>query len=230
MDNADLKALIAAIDAQDLESIARLVLNNPEQKCAHTFFAGATWLGYAAGRGKLISCKALVSAGADVNQGCKRENVAPICNAAGGGHSEVVDYLLRSGARLDVSASVTNPLMWAVTHWQQADDVSIVTMLLTAGIDSTVKYPYSGRTKLKKPLDATAKSFLWGTPAKAGVIAAWNAGDDEIRMRSLLEEAMAAADSHLDRYKYGTKKLLEMRTKRERSMQKAIAAAKATRF
>lgn len=219
------KPLIEAIKREDVESIARLFELDPEQKHAHTFFGGSTWLGYAAGQGKLQAVKALVSFGVDVNQGSSRENVAPICNAAGNGHFEIVEYLLASGSRLDITASVVNPLIWAVTDWHRAKDTTIVKLLLKAGIDSVVEYPYSGRTKTKKPLNAISKSLLWGTPIKAGTIAAWNAAGNYDRARELLEAAMVAAGTHVVRNRCGKEKLAEMQRKEEQSLQKALDAA-----
>lgn len=224
------RAIVDAIRREDCDEILRLFNSHPEQKQWHTPFGSATWLGYAAGEGRIAAVKVLVLAGVDVNRGSARENVAPICNAAGSGSSETVDYLLTCGAHLDTSTSVTNPLIWTATDWRHADDTSVVKLLLKAGIDSTVTYPHSGRTKTKQPLDATAKCFLWGTPSKAGTIAAWNARGDAGRARHLLEAAMAAADTHLERYPYGSKKRAEMSKKREVSLLKAVEAALEAEF
>lgn len=224
------RSIIDAINREDCSEIFRIFDAHPEQKQWHTPFGGATWLGYAAGEGRISAVKALTRAGLDINQGSTRDNIAPICNAAGSGHTEIVDYLLACGAHLDTSKSVTNPLIWTATDWRNADDTSIVKLLLKGGIDSTVYYPYSGRTKTKQPLDAIAKSLLWGTPAKAGTIAAWNARGNSDRVRPMLEAAMAAADTHLGKYPYGAKKRAEMGAKREISLQKAEQAAFAAKF
>lgn len=138
------RAIIDAIKREDCDEILRLFNSHPEQKRWHTPFGGATWLGYAAGQGRFEVVRALVLAGADVNQGSARENVAPICNAAGNASFEIVEYLLACGAKLNTSSSVVNPLIWTATDWHHADDTSIVRLLLKAGIDSTVAYPYSG--------------------------------------------------------------------------------------
>lgn len=229
MEPTVVRSLLEAIKLEDSGLIARLLEQHHDLVRAYSPFGGSTWLGYAAGEGKLHSVKALLAAGADVNQGSQRDNVAPICNAAGRGHRSVVEHLLSCSARLDTSTSIANPLIWAVTHWERADDTDIVKLLLSAGIDSTVKYPYSERTKFKMPLDAMGKALLWGTPAKAGVIAAWTATGEE-QIRELLENAMIAADTHLERYRYGDAKLAEMSHKREMSLQKAIDTALATVF
>jgi ankyrin repeat protein len=172
----------------------------------------------------------MVMAGLDVNQGCKKENVMPICRAAGYGHYEVVQYLIDCGADLSISTSVENPLFWAVTDWKNAVDTQIVKALLIAGIDTTAKYSYKSKTKNKKDLDAMAKAFLYGTPVKAGVIAAWNAKESNIEVDAILNEAMNTADSHLPSYKYGEKKAKENEQIRERSLRKAIEIALSTNF
>ena len=220
----DVRKIIDAINEEDSKQIASFFQKYPDQKRAYTFFAGKTWLGYAAGQGKIAAVRSLVMAGLDVNQGCKRDNVNPICDAAQG-HLDIVQYLLGCGAKLDVSTPLTNPLFWAVRHWEQADDTEIVLLLLKAGIDCTVKYKYKSRTKNKRDLDAIATAFLWGTPVKAGVIAAWNAKGNKSKIKNLLKDAMEAADSHVANYKYGEKKLEEIAKKRMQSLDKAMESA-----
>lgn len=219
------RSILDAIKREDCSDILRLLDSNPDQKHWHTPIGGATWLGYAAGEGKIKAVKTLLLAGVDVDQGSDKDNIAPICNATGNGFFDIVEYLIECGAKLNTSTSISNPLMWAVTDWRHADDTSIVSLLLKAGIDSTVAYPYSGRTKTKQPLDATAKSLLWGTPAKAGTIAAWNAQGDEQRIRQLLEHAMTAADTHQTKYAYSSKKIAEMKNKRVNSFKRAVEVA-----
>lgn len=220
----DVKEIISAIKEENSQEIISFFNKYPDQKHAHTFFAGQTWLGYAAGQGKILAVQTLVMSGLNVNQGSKIDNVKPICNAAHG-HTNIVRYLLSCGAELDVSAPLTNPLFWAVRHWQQADDAEIVKLLLKSGIDSTIKYEYKSRTKSKKDLDATATAFLWGTPVKAGVIAAWNAKRSNTKIQNLLEEAQVAAYSHAANYKFGEKKLKEIEQQRTRCLKLAMESA-----
>jgi Ankyrin repeats (3 copies) len=225
MDPATHRSFRDAVKVDDVGTIGYLLQEYPDAIRAHMPAFDETWLGYAAGEGKLRCVKALVAAGADVNLASQRDSIAPICRAAGRGHRDVVGFLLSCDAVLNVSSSITNPLMWAVTHWEKAEETEIVKMLLRAGINSTVKYAFSGRTKTKMPLDAIGKSLLWGTPSKAGVVAAWNAKGNESECRKLLSAAMIAADSHVTRHKCGTKKLAEITLKREASLQKAIESA-----
>lgn len=225
-----IKEIIEAIDNEDCEQLISIFEEFPEQKSAHTFFAGSTWLGYAAGEGKLRSVKALVEIGLDINQGCKRDNATPICNAAGSGALDVVEYLLNCGAQLNVSSSLENPLIWAVTDWENAEEIEIVKALLKAGIDISTKYQYKSKTKDKKDLDAIAKSLQNGTPTKAGVIAAWKAKGEEAQIKSLLLEAMDAADSHSANYNYGDEKLKEIAKIRTESLNKALQSALSVEF
>lgn len=208
----DVKEIINAIKEENTQEIISFFNKHPEQKRAYTFFAGKTWLGYAVGQGKISVVKTMVMAGLDVNQGCKRDNVKPICDAAHG-HTDIVQYLLSCGAELDVSAPLTNPLFWAVRHWEQADDTETVVLLLKSGIDSTIKYEHKSRTKNKADLDAAATAFLWGTPAKAGIIAAWNAKGNKEQIEKLIKEAEIAAHSHVANYKFGEEKLKKLSSK-----------------
>jgi len=220
------KEIIKAIKEGNCEELVRIFHDHPEQVNAYTFFAGKTWLGYAAGQGKIKSVQALVDLGLDINQGCKRENVTPICDAAGNGHLEIVQYLLNRGAELNVSSPLENPLIWAVADWNNAEDTKIVEALLKAGIDTNVTYKYTSRTNKKEDLDVIAKAFQCGTPVKAGVIASWNAKGNSSKIEEILNNAMAAADSHEANYNYGEKKLAEMARVRAGSLEKAMAAAR----
>jgi ankyrin repeat protein len=219
-----LEQMARAINLGDREEVLGIVSAHPEQRYAHTLFCGTTWLGYAAGQGNLAAVKALVEAGADVNQGGKYESTAPICWAAKG-HEDVVRFLLEQGARLDTASPIVNPLFWAVSHWQKADQTEIVLMLLRAGIDSRAAYPYKSRKKAKADLDAVSKAFLWGTPIKAGVVAAWNCRSRPEDVRAVLEAAQLASLSHVPQRKLSPEKQSQLDEKVNRILETAYDSA-----
>ena len=216
-----------AIDQGDREAILALVSAHPETLHEYTFFCGKTWLGYAAGQGALTAVRTLVEAGADVNQGGKYESTAAICWAAKG-HEDVVRFLLEQGARLDTATQAANPLFWAVSHWEKPDQTEIVLMLLRAGIDSRVIYPYKSRKKPKAGLDAVSKAFLWGTPTKAGVVAAWNCRHRPEEIRSVLEAAQLASSTHVPQIKLSPEKKIQQDEKIRLLLEKAYDAAMRT--
>lgn len=172
--------IIDAIKGEDCEAIRKIFESNPEQRTVHTFIGGQTWLGYACQLGKLNAAQALVQVGSDVDAGDKRDGAGPICSAADNGHYELVEYLLRCGAKLDVSTSARNPLFAAII----GRSVRIVRLLLEAGIDSGARY----RSETMKDMDAVAFALMRGEKECAEAIALWNAnGDEEIAKAALVE-------------------------------------------
>ncbi|WP_164156003.1 ankyrin repeat domain-containing protein [Sandarakinorhabdus rubra] len=182
-----LPALIAeAVNASDLPAIRQLFTDHPEQLHAQTFFAGQTWLGYAAQKGQLAVVETLAALGADINQG-DREGARPIVSAARFGHANVAGWLLSQGALLDTDVSVRNPLFGAIT----GQSPSIVRMLLAAGIDAGVRYHDTWAD-----LDALAFALLRGEAECAALIADHlSAGNVALRVR-LLAEADTIAETN----------------------------------
>lgn len=189
MTNTTLPILIAdAIDSENRESIVNLFSENPEQKSVHTFFGGQTWLGYAAEKGKLESAKTLLNIGLEVNAGDKREGSPAISSAAASGHLEIVDFLLKSGATMDVSTSVRNPLFAAIV----GRSPKIVGLLLESGVDSKVRY----NSKTMKEMDAVAFALMRGEAECARLIALWNSNGDEEAADASLAEADKIAEKN----------------------------------
>lgn len=178
--------IIDAIKNDDVDGLRALMSENPEQLTWNTFFAGQTWLGYAASNGKLSSMAILVELGADINQGDHRENVKPICAAACNNQVEAVKLLLKQGALLDTETSVQNPLFSAVV----GRSATIARLLLEAGIDYSVRY----NSRTMKNMDAIAFALMRGEKQCAHTIAYWMAGDDETKVHSLLQEADEIAE------------------------------------
>lgn len=177
--------IVDAIREEDCEAIENLFNRNPDQITAYTFVGGQTWLGYACQIGKLNSVKALIQIGLDINAGDKLDGSAPICSAADNAHSGIVEYLLSCGAKLDVSASVRNPLFAAIV----GRSAKIVRLLLEAGIDTSARY----NSKTMKDMDAVAFALMRGERECAEVIALWNANGDEALAREALEKATIIA-------------------------------------
>lgn len=173
--------IIDAINAEDLDCLQDLIRKNPDQIRWNTPFAGATWLGYAASKGKLDTMKLLVKLGADVNQGDHREGVKPICSAACNDQFEAVQYLVTAGSVLDTVLSVQNPLFSAII----GRSPRITKFLLESRMDSTIKYD----SKTMKNMDAIAFALMRGEKECARIIADWNAGGDTVLADQLITEA-----------------------------------------
>lgn len=178
--------IIEVIKNDDVDALRALIASDPKQLTWHTPFAGETWLGYAASKGKLGSMALLVELGADVNQGDHRENVKPICSAASNNQLEAVEFLLSRGATLDTEVSVQNPLFSAII----GRSPRIVNQLLQAGINYSVRY----NTPTMKNMDAIAFALMRGENECARAIAFWVAGGKEVEISSILKEAAAIAE------------------------------------
>ncbi|MBB3142760.1 ankyrin repeat domain-containing protein [Halomonas organivorans] len=177
-----------AIKSQDLEKLASLFSEHPEQVNRIIPLGRQTWLGYAASREKPRVVKYLIDIGVDVNKGDERDGRKPICNAASKGNYDIVKCLLDAGTVLDVSASVRNPLFGAITSRSPA----ITQLLLEAGIDSTARY----NSDTMKNMDAVAFALMWGDKESARLIALRNAKGDEKMAVKALEEADKIAEEN----------------------------------
>lgn len=180
--------IIDVIKSEDCENITNLFNSHPEYLTFFTPFGGQTWLGYAAQLGKLAAVKVLIKLGIDVNIGDRFDDGKPICSAAANNHYEVVEYLLTQGAILDVSLSVRNPLFAAIV----GRSPQIVSLLLNAGIDSTVRYD----SPTMRNMDAVAFALMRGETECAELVALWNAkGDSVVAAAALLEADSIAEDN-----------------------------------
>lgn len=178
--------IVESIRSEDCGAIERLLHENPEQMVAFTPIGGQTWLGYAAQLGKLEAVKTLVKLGLDMNKGDKHDGDSPIGSAAANDHYDVVEYLLRAGAVMDVSLSVRNPLFAAIV----GRSPQIVRLLLEAGVDSQVRYT----SETMKDMDAVAFALMRGELECARTIALWNAKGDEERTNASMIEADRIAE------------------------------------
>jgi uncharacterized protein len=192
--NKSIHTLVAeAVRSGDVLQINALFQMRPD--CVDDGLLGG-WLNYAAHEGNCLVVKYLIDRGFDINEGDKYENVGPLTNACSGGHYEIVKYLLDHGAKIDVSASVRNPLFAIIIEsvkqsmnrsWgpSTGEAPQIVRLLLERGLDSTVRY----NSKTMKNMDAVAFATMMGAHDLAHIIALWNAGGDETKAEGALEEA-----------------------------------------
>ncbi len=175
-----------AIRHHDMDALRQLFREYPEQLNAHTFFAGQTWIAYAAFEGDLESVKLLLELGADPNKGNKHDNINALTSAAQGSSVEIVRLLLEAGTVMDTSASVRNPLFAAASN----GPVEVARLLLDHGIDSTVRY--SGGSMTDR--DAIAHALMWGQTEVAQLIAERQADGDPEKLAQILKAADIVAD------------------------------------
>lgn len=174
----------AAIRNRDLESVKRFFAENPEYLDAYTPFAGGTWLHVAASDGDVPIVAHLISIGMDINEGDMREGRTALVNAAHENY-EVAEYLLDQGARMDVSASVRNPLFAAIVGRAPR----IAELLLNRGIDASARY----NSATMKEMDAVAFAMMHGTRDIAHMIALRNADGDEAMAQAAMAEGLRIA-------------------------------------
>jgi ankyrin repeat protein len=165
------RALLSALERGDVEEFGELVGGDDSLLRMSTPFG--SWLHVAASEGQLRMVKYLIQRGLDVNAYGGTLGGAVLNAAASGGHADVVEFLLSTGANLDVSEPERNPLFGAI----YVGNKDIVRLLLEAGIDASIKY--SGESM--KDMDAVAFAQERGRIDLAEVIRSWrpaHCGDD----------------------------------------------------
>jgi uncharacterized protein len=143
-----------AIKQGNLAEVVRLIGNDPSRLRIDSPFG--TWLHMAASHGKLDIVRWLVSQGVDVNAIGGMGERRAIDEAAANGYVDVVKLLLDSGATLDVSESVRNPLFAAIVGGISDSHTAVAKLLIDSGIDTTVKYPNLDN------MDALEHAREWG--------------------------------------------------------------------
>ena len=143
--NCQFDDLIAAVSANDVEKVKRLIkagvdVNMPHKMDLEHHY---TALMAAAQHGQTENVKLLLAAGADVNAQAKFRNTA-LMYGAEQGHSEIVKLLLDAGANVNaLGISKETALMYAA----QSGQAEVVKQLLTAGADVNIENS-DGRTAL----------------------------------------------------------------------------------
>ncbi len=179
--------LSAAVRGRDFASFRAIVDQEPAFVTAFTPFAGGTWLHFAAREGDIDAVRYLLLRGADVNAGDFREGRKAICDAAHGGHAEIVELLLNEGLTLDCSTSVRNPLFSAIV----GRSVHVATLLLKHGVDLRSRYPF-GEPPVE--MDAVAFAVMQGELGIARAIALHAAHEDGQSAQAALDEGRRLAE------------------------------------
>lgn len=169
-----------ALDSRDHNAIRSIVSNN--RSVIDSYWTSEGWPDLLAGRGELTTLKLLFELGFSINFREAREGYLPICSASRSGHADVVAYLISLGQPLDVSPSVCNPLMGAISGGRSAE---CVRLLLDAGIDAGHRYKGGPRGEMT----ATAYAVMHGLPEIADMIAAHLAEGDENKQDEILKDA-----------------------------------------
>lgn len=142
----------AAIRANDSKKMFDLLGDDESRLNLDTVFG--TWLHFAASEGKLDVVERLVERGLDVNRRSGIDDATPISEAALSGHLDIVEYLLKHGATLDVGEPERNPLFGCIQHGHS----DVAKLLIDSGIDIRVKY--TGENM--KGMDALRFAREWG--------------------------------------------------------------------
>ena len=121
-----------------------------------------TFLHIASDKDNLELCEALVKMGSDINAQDNISGTSPIHRAAANGNENILNYFLGLGAKLDTSEPDRNPLFTAIHHGH----INIVKLLISAGIDSSVRY--TGQTM--KNMGAIEYAHEWGRKEIANYI------------------------------------------------------------
>lgn len=128
------RSLLNAIRSCKTEEALDLLNRNPDFLQMETPFG--SWLHVAASSGDIALAKHLVVAGIEVNRRGGTFDGSAINLAASAGHDNIVEFLLKSGAELDVQEPERNPLFSAI----YGGHLSIAELLVRHGIDYRIKY------------------------------------------------------------------------------------------
>jgi ankyrin repeat protein len=128
------KEIRLAIRQGDIDRISSLINTHPEYTNMATPFG--TWLHVASRAGDLGVVKLLVDLGVDINKAGGTFEACPLKTAVSSGHYEVVEFLLSSGASVDLSEPFRNPLFSAIYNGR----LDIAKLLIHHGADTTVRY------------------------------------------------------------------------------------------
>lgn len=136
-DTTDIEVqLLDASKTGDLETVQRIILNNPNiVNCRDLDGRHSTPLHFASGYNRIAIVEFLLESGAEVHSSDKG-GLVPIHNSASYGHFEVTELLIKYGANVNIAD------LWKFTPLHEAaakGKYEIVKLLLKHGADSTRK-------------------------------------------------------------------------------------------
>lgn len=132
---SEMKNVRTAIQNGDLSTVKSIVENNFKILNEVSIFGSV--LQIAAREEKTDIVNYLIGCKCDVNLGGGLFKKSPICEAAFKGNMEIVDLLVKNGAKLDVSSFENNPLFAAICNRH----VAVAKYLIDNGLDIKVSYP-----------------------------------------------------------------------------------------
>ncbi|MEE3312939.1 MAG: ankyrin repeat domain-containing protein [Treponema sp.] len=130
----EMKDARTAIQNGDLTKLKNLVEKNPGILKEISSFGSVLQIAAREGNKEIVSY--LLDCKCDVNFGGGLFKKSPIGEAAFKGKLEIVDLLIRNGAKLDVSSFENNPLFAAIYN----KHVDVAKYLIDKGIDINAKY------------------------------------------------------------------------------------------
>ncbi len=133
-DIEQIKQIRNLIKSEDLKSLEKIFIETPELLKVKTVFG--TWLHDAARQGVLKVVNLLIKLGIDINETGGTFNSNALKTAASAGNLEMVDLLLVSGSKMDVSEPDHNPLFSAI----YIGNYPMAKLLIDNGIDISIKY------------------------------------------------------------------------------------------
>lgn len=155
------KAVRRAIKDGDLASVVQVLEIHPGSLHMNTPFG--SWLHMASAHGKLEIVRWLVSQGIELNGIGGMGDRRPLDEAAATGNVDVAKFLIQSGAILDTSDSVRNPLFAAIVGGMSDSHTAVARLLIDSGIDTGVKY--NGENM--NDMDALTFAKEWG---RSGIV------------------------------------------------------------
>ena len=127
-----------AIKRGNASEVTRLLSGNQDLISVWTPFG--TWVHDAASYGEVPIVKWLLQQGLNVNAYDEDNPTPPLAIAAAEGFVDVARLLIESGATLDTSDSVRNPLLSAIVGGHSDAHAEVAQLLIDRGIDTTVRY------------------------------------------------------------------------------------------
>lgn len=183
-------------NSKDASKVAAAKKKEKKERRGATVMGGMTALLFAARDGQMDAARALVEAGADVNDAGAGEKMTPIVLAITNGHYDLAKYLLDHGADVKLSSDsgltalyATIDMQWAPYAWfpqpitaqEKISYLDLMKALLEHGADP------NARLKKRAWFRALPDDSTWVDPA--GATAFWRAAqsDDLAAMRLLVE-------------------------------------------